>query len=102
MIVVALDPKLTHGSLDCRSRLVQKPDGTWICADCGREIVWTRINTRGMDELVDALALLKDREEDWKIAGHDGTLAAGMLAERMLQVEKLLEAVIDRLSEENP
>ena len=46
MHVMTLDVKRTHkGNPRCPSRIVQSPDGRWMCVDCGLDILFTRINT---------------------------------------------------------
>lgn len=47
MFVMVLDPRKTHGdNQDCPMRLTVSPDGRrWMCADCGLDIMWTRVDT---------------------------------------------------------
>lgn len=46
MHIVTLDVKRTHhNNPKCPSRIIRKPTGGWICADCGVDILHTRINT---------------------------------------------------------
>jgi hypothetical protein len=100
-------------------RLTVTPDHKrWICADCGIDILWTRIDVeqlptcrcveKGHDlacvcapkmvaaELVDALDLVAKRDEDLEAAEADGSLRAGLLEERMTKVETLLRTAIDK------
>ena len=46
MHVMTLDVRRTHeNNPECPARIVQKPDGGWMCVDCGLDILFTRINT---------------------------------------------------------
>ena len=53
-----------------------------------------------MEELVEALQLAVNREEDWKAADADMAIAAGELDRRLEKIEGLLRTAIDKLSEE--
>lgn len=53
-----------------------------------------------MEELVEALELAVNRQEDWDVAEHDHSVAAGNLDERLGKIEGLLRAAVDKLSEE--
>ena len=53
MVVVTLDVKGTHSkNPECPSRIVQKPDGNWLCVDCGLTILQRRIVAASMLERV--------------------------------------------------
>lgn len=42
MKIMTLDLRKTHvNNPDCKMRIAQKPNGSWYCADCGFEIVWS-------------------------------------------------------------
>ncbi len=46
MHILALDPKHAHRfEPNCRGRLIRKPDGGWMCIDCGMAIATVHIDT---------------------------------------------------------
>lgn len=52
-----------------------------------------------IESLVDALDLIKRRDEDWDVAESDYALAAGLLNDRMEKIERLLITGIDKMTE---
>ena len=52
MRFMALDPVATHvNNPNCPMRLVRKPNGSWMCADCGFDILQKMIDTDHLRKL---------------------------------------------------
>ena len=64
MFVMLLDVKQTHdNNPECPMRLVQHPNGNWMCSDCGLEILWKKIEVRPVADELKGLNYQVTREQ---------------------------------------